>query len=160
MAMRNGDWENYKKVFWNRHSGQRKKFVRDNPEIVAALEAKYKNRKEKCPQCGKLMIDLGLDFKAPKKNKIKEWEIVRGMYRVGVNFQTCGCSGIGYVPKKEKDYIDYLKCRKAYFLQRIENRDAKLYDENLQDYLNRFTELVQLIDLELEKVTITISTKN
>ena len=152
LARINGDWENYKKVFWNRHSGQRNKFVKENPEIVKELEKKYQNRKEKCPQCAKLMIDLGLDFKAPKKDKKKEWKIVKGMYRIGVNFHTCGCNGIGYIPKKEKDYIVYLNSRKEYFLNRIENRDAKLYKENLTDYLDRFTELVRLIDMELNKI--------
>ncbi|MEO1516638.1 MAG: hypothetical protein AAFV95_16545 [Bacteroidota bacterium] len=152
LAMKNGDWENYKKAFWDVHSDKRKKFVKENPTLVRELEERYKYRKEKCPDCGQLMQDLGLDFKAPKKHKIKEWEIVRGMYRTGVNFHTCGCHGIGYVPKTKNKYIDYLKGRRAYYQERIEKKDVNFYKESWSVYIGRFAELIHLIDEELAKI--------
>lgn len=139
LIKQNGDWEDYKKVFLQKAYSQHEKFIQENPELAKTLENKYHNRKEKCPQCGALMANLGLDFRAPKKGKKKEWEIVKGMYEIGVNFHTCGCSGIGYIPKKERDYVKYLKDRKVDYLDRIRNRDARLYQENLEDYLNRYT---------------------
>ncbi len=152
LAIKNGDWENYKKAFWNINTGQRNKFVKENPILVNDLENKYKNRKEKCPDCQQLMVDMGLDFKAPKKNKVKEWEIIKGLHSIGKNFHTCGCNGIGYIPKKKKDYIRYLLKRRDYFQKRLENRDAMYKTENVKDYINRFSELIQLINIELDKV--------
>ena len=33
------------------------------------------------------------------------------MYRIGHNFGSCGCDGIGYVPKSHSDYKAYLNQR-------------------------------------------------
>ena len=150
LAMSNGEWEDYKSAFWFYYSGKGKKFRKENPEKFSYLTDKYRNRKEKCPDCGNLMANLGLDFKAPKKDKVKEWEIIRGMYRVGHNFHTCGCNGIGFVPQKKEDYIQYLQQNRDYFLGCLTRRDSPMYQENPKEYLGRFQELVQLIDRELE----------
>jgi hypothetical protein len=152
LAMRNGDWKNYKRAFWNIDSDQRKQFVKENSELVKELEHKYIDRKVKCPNCSQLMVDMGFDFKAPKKDKIKEWEIIKGLLKTGRIFHTCGCSGIGYIPKKINDYFEYLNKQRDYYNCRLENRDALLNNENVNDYINRFSELIQLINIELEKI--------
>ncbi|MTI29256.1 hypothetical protein [Xanthovirga aplysinae] len=154
LAIQNGDWEDYKEVFWNISSGKNKKLLKENPEKVEYLTEKYKNRKEKCPECGGLMADLGLDFKAPKKDKVKEWEIIRGLYRSGKTFYSCGCDGIGYVPKDKKAYKDYLIKNRTYYQDRLENRDATLHKEKLSDYINRFSHLIELIENELKLLNV------
>lgn len=103
------------------------------------LESKYAEQICKCPQCDKVMADLGQDIKAPKKTDLKSWKILEGMYRIGHCFHTCGCNGIGYVPQSHSDYIAYLEQRLTQYqstLARVSNefgdnlaqkRDAQIY---------------------------------
>lgn len=62
----------------------------------------------KCPDCGELMADMGTDFQAPGKGKIKAWEHLRVLYSVGIAFHSCGCSGPGYVPNTKEGLISHL----------------------------------------------------
>jgi hypothetical protein len=75
---------------------------------LAGIEKHYKEREIKCPECGNYMADLGLDLKSPKKTAVKEWKIIEGLYKIGINFHSCGCYGIGYIPKNPKKYEEYL----------------------------------------------------
>ncbi len=62
-----------------------------------------------CPQCGKRMAAVGLDFKAPPHRKKKAWEILRVLYEHGFAFQGCGCS-VGYAPPSRRaDLPDWLR---------------------------------------------------
>lgn len=152
LAKQNGDWDDYQKIFWQYSSKNSKKFRKQNPERALYLTEKYKNRKEKCPECGELMADLGLDFKAPKKNQVKEWDIIKGLHKSGKTFYSCGCDGIGYIPKNKDAYKDYLIKNRTYYQKRLENRDLISSNENLNDYIDRFNELIQLIDQELQLI--------
>jgi len=58
---------------------------------------------QKCPQCGKPMVDLGLDFKPPKQNNINQWRKVEILYTHGITFHSCGCHGPGHRPKNLAD---------------------------------------------------------
>lgn len=84
------------------------------PRLNADLPGKrgrhsnYEDREIKCPECGNYMVDLGREFKSPKKTDVKEWEIIKGFYIIGKHFQTCGCNGPGYIPKNRKDYEAHL----------------------------------------------------
>lgn len=50
-----------------------------------------------CPECGEPMADMGLDFKMPRKQDVRQWRKVEILCRHGVTFHTCGC-GAGYRP--------------------------------------------------------------
>jgi hypothetical protein len=50
-----------------------------------------------CPQCGKPTHNLGLDFKVPKQDDVKQWRKVELLYAHGIRFASCGC-GPGYRP--------------------------------------------------------------
>ncbi|WP_265131372.1 hypothetical protein [Chryseobacterium oranimense] len=63
----------------------------------------------KCPQCGELMANMGLDFKSPAKNDDKQWQHIKSLYRVGITFHSCGCSGPGYIPEDKETLISYLE---------------------------------------------------
>ncbi len=152
MLIQNSDLNDYRNAFLNYNSEKSKKFRRVNPERVEFLTEKYNNRKVKCPDCENLMADLGKDFKAPKKDKIKEWAIIKSLYKSGKIFHTCGCNGIGYVPKNKKDYKKYLLDKLAYYELRLKNRDAIMNKENLSDYINRFTKSINLINQELKSL--------
>jgi len=63
----------------------------------------------KCPQCGELMANMGLDFESPKKDNIKEWNHIKDLYSVGITFHSCGCSGPGYIPKDKERLMAYFE---------------------------------------------------
>lgn len=63
----------------------------------------------KCPQCGQLMANMGLDFASPEKDNIKEWEHIKSLYSVGITFHSCGCTGSGYIPKTTEKLIAYFE---------------------------------------------------
>jgi DNA-directed RNA polymerase subunit RPC12/RpoP len=63
----------------------------------------------KCPQCGQLMANMGLDFASPKKDNVKEWQHIKDLYSVGITFHSCGCTGPGYIPKTAEKLIAYFK---------------------------------------------------
>jgi hypothetical protein len=92
----------------------------------------------KCPQCGTLMADMGLDFAAPKKDNIKQWEHIRTLYAVGITFQSCGCTGPGYIPNTKERLIEYFQelinqynQQLAFWRQRVEPvTDKEIQREN------------------------------
>jgi len=45
------------------------------------------SRKVDCPQCGTVLNDMGHDFKAPRKNDIKQWRKVELLFRRGYRWQ-------------------------------------------------------------------------
>jgi hypothetical protein len=63
----------------------------------------------KCPQCGELMANMGLDFAAPKKDDLQQWEHIKTLFTVGIAFHSCGCSGPGYIPSSKEALIIYFK---------------------------------------------------
>ncbi|RYY88009.1 MAG: hypothetical protein EOO15_10285 [Chitinophagaceae bacterium] len=52
----------------------------------------------RCPQCGALMANMGKDFEAPKMSDQKAWRHIAELYKVGIAFHSCGCTGPGYIP--------------------------------------------------------------
>jgi DNA-directed RNA polymerase subunit RPC12/RpoP len=63
----------------------------------------------KCPQCGTLMANMGLDFAAPKKDNLKQWTHIKTLYKVGITFHSCGCSGPGYIPNSKEKLIEHFE---------------------------------------------------
>lgn len=74
----------------------------------------------KCPQCGELMADMGLDFASPKMDNIKEWNHLKNLYAVGITFHSCGCTGPGYIPNSSDQLKAYLEYIKASYLKNLE----------------------------------------
>ena len=71
----------------------------------------------KCPECGELMANMGLDFEAPKKTDKKAWEHMAKLFRVGITFHSCGCSGPGYIPNDEEALIKHLLSTRANYIR-------------------------------------------
>lgn len=149
LAIQHGDWEDYKNAFWNSTSGQTKRWRKQHPEKFAYLSQRYQNRSEKCPECGNLMADLGLDFKAPKQHNVKAWRVIQSLYKSGKTFYSCGCTGFGHVPSSLKDHISYLQQHSSRYVELLAKRDSVSSIAELSDYLHRLQELIQLIDTEL-----------
>ncbi|MFH6993337.1 hypothetical protein [Flavobacterium sp. FlaQc-48] len=74
----------------------------------------------KCPQCGDLMANMGLDFESPKKDDLKKWKHIKSLYSVGITFHSCGCSGPGYIPNSKEKLIEYFEDLKDTYLKNID----------------------------------------
>ena len=70
----------------------------------------------KCPECGGLLADMGLDFKSPPKNVRKAWKHVTEFYSIGVFFHSCGCAGSGYIPRDSKALLAHLETIKLAYI--------------------------------------------
>ncbi len=97
----------------------------NNKDVIAA----------KCPQCGELTANMGLDFESPKKDNIKAWHHLKALYAVGITFHSCGCNGPGYIPKDKERIMAYLEqilnnYHKQLFFWR--NRIAPTTDKEIQ----------------------------
>ncbi len=100
----------------------RKTFKRRLIIDIARDEAYSKDWQDspaKCPECGNLMANMGLDFESPKKNDKKAWQHVENLYETGISFHSCGCTGPGYIPKDKEALLVLLKkLHKDYIEQR------------------------------------------
>ena len=67
--------------------------------VDEAVRAGDARRVVKCPDCGRPMANMGLDFKSPRRRDAKQWEKVRLLYRVGIAYGSCGCGGPGPRPQ-------------------------------------------------------------
>lgn len=63
----------------------------------------------RCPECGGLLADLGLDFKAPPARAVKRWRELASLWRAGITFHSCGCGGAGMVPSGSAALAAYLR---------------------------------------------------
>lgn len=77
---------------------------------------KWENHPHKCPECGELTADMGLDFESPKKTDAKAWRHLKDLYQSGITFHSCGCSGPGYIPKDKKALLKFLTEKKQLYI--------------------------------------------
>jgi hypothetical protein len=66
-------------------------------------------RLAKCPECGNLMHNMGLDFHAPRQSDIKQWRKVAILHAHGIDFSSCGCGGPGERPATLRDVPAFLE---------------------------------------------------
>lgn len=90
----------------------------------------------KCPDCGELMADMGLDFEAPGRGRIKAWEHLRLLYSVGIAFHSCGCSGPGYIPNTREALAAHLEGLISIYNGELDQvrRDAGKQSEEARSY--------------------------
>jgi hypothetical protein len=72
------------------------------------------------------MNSMGLDFRAPKRTNLKQWQKVRVLFAHGIAFHSCGC-GAGYRPRDLRDVPEFLertlkKSPGQLFLERVPRR--------------------------------------
>ena len=53
----------------------------------------------RCPECGAPMAEMGIDFQAPPRGKVRAWRVLETLWEVGETFHSCGCGGPGYRPR-------------------------------------------------------------
>lgn len=71
----------------------------------------------KCPECGSIMADMGLDFKSPKRKEIKAWNHIALLYQVEITFHSCGCTGPGYIPNDSDALLKHFSRIKNIYLE-------------------------------------------
>ncbi|MEL6812001.1 MAG: hypothetical protein AAFP76_11750 [Bacteroidota bacterium] len=86
-------------------------------DIEGGHSDSYEKVPAKCPECGELMANMGLDFKAPKKADSKAWSHLKNLYNVGIAFHSCGCSGPGYVPRDISELVKHFEQIKEGYLE-------------------------------------------
>ncbi|WP_243416282.1 hypothetical protein [Flavobacterium sp. HTF] len=92
-------------------------------DIKDGIESVYE---AKCPQCGELMANMGLDFESPKMENLKKWEHIKSLYSVGITFHSCGCSGPGYIPNSKEKLIEHFEQLKTGYLKNIDFWRARI----------------------------------
>ncbi len=86
-------------------------------DILRNNDISKDQKSAKCPDCGSLMANMGLDFESPKKKDSKAWEHTYKLYKVGITFHSCGCSGPGYIPSNQEDLISHFIKIKTKYLE-------------------------------------------
>lgn len=69
----------------------------------------------RCPDCGGPMAEMGLDFRPPPRQKLREWRVLETLWEVGETFHSCGCGGPGYRPREPRALVAYLRDLAARF---------------------------------------------
>lgn len=55
-----------------------------------------------CHACKGPVHSVGKDYRVPRKGS-RQWKVVEALILSGFNFQTCGCGGLGYVPRTVRE---------------------------------------------------------
>jgi hypothetical protein len=114
------------------------------------LLAEYRDAIHKCPECGEPMVDMGFDFKPPRQSDVKAWQTLRGMYRVGHAFLTCGCDGPKWIPKSSADYRHYLERQREQYEKQLAyvQRQADLPPDRKGEAVEYWGSRIDAIDRE------------
>jgi hypothetical protein len=129
------------------HSAERRFGV-----TLEQLRTTYRDAIRSCPECRQPMADLGLDFKAPKREDVRAWRAIEGLFRSGHVWHTCGCDGPGYIPKSPGALRAYLLDRKAEFERQLGAGDESVPANSRADAANYWSDRVRAIDRELAKL--------
>lgn len=109
----------------------------------------------KCPQCGQLMANMGLDFASPKKDNIKEWAHLKNLFSVGITFHSCGCSGPGYIPNTKEKLKEHLEEIKINYFKNLDNcrkrTQSKINLKIEKDIKKDWPELLGILDTQKNK---------
>jgi DNA-directed RNA polymerase subunit RPC12/RpoP len=94
----------------------RKAFKRRNKDDVDPAGNDHPAR---CPECGLLMADMGLDFAPPTTDDARAWSAAASLYEVGETFHSCGCGGPGYRPRDPTKLAAYFEERVAEYRRHL-----------------------------------------
>lgn len=94
----------------------KRKLLRDIDKDSICFE-KLEEIPATCPECGELLLNMGLDFASPKKNDLKAWRHIENLYESGITFHSCGCSGPGYIPKDKFKLLEFLNEKREVFIE-------------------------------------------
>src|SRR4029079_12169001 len=97
------DWHNYRDHFACFDCRKAFKYWQwektDEVTFESKQRLKHVPRRIICPDCAKPMVDMGLEFKAPRKSNEEAWEIMRALSENGFTFHSCGFC-VGFRPPR------------------------------------------------------------
>jgi hypothetical protein len=97
-------WHNYRDHFACFECRKAYKYwqwgLTDETEFAQKQKLQHVPREIVCPDCKRPMVDMGLDFKAPRRSDLEAWEILRVLHENGFAFHGCGCDAGGVVPPR------------------------------------------------------------
>jgi len=67
---------------------------------------------QKCPECSRQMVAMGLDFKVPPRNSVVQWRKVELLHLANIHFHSSGWTGPGRRPKTLRDLREMLARRR------------------------------------------------
>lgn len=130
----------------------RKTYKRKNMEDI---NGKKESEKEaRCPQCGQLMANMGLDFAAPKMDDVKAWAHIQGLYTVGITFHSCGCSGPGYIPEDNDALREHFLSQRNWYEENLKfwrGHEEPSTEPEVQRDWSKHGEFLAQIPVELRK---------
>lgn len=101
-------------------------------DVQGGYNKDVKENPAKCPECGNIMADMGLDFESPKKKDIKAWNHITLLYQVDITFHSCGCSGPGYIPRDSDVLIEHFSRIKQAYLEHLHFWSRRINDPESQ----------------------------
>lgn len=105
----------------------------------------------RCPQCGLLMANMGLDFRAPKQDDEKAWATAGALFSVGITFHSCGCSGPGYRPRDPRALRAFLLGVREEYLATVQlwRRDERAAPDERARALELWSERLAAVESAL-----------
>ncbi len=98
-----------------------------------------------CPHCRRQLADMGLNFKAPKKNDLRAWAVASSLFEAGETFESRGCCGPTYRPREPRMLAQYFDDRhrelSAHLSRWVSDRDEPRRAEAIE---NLRTQLARL----------------
>jgi hypothetical protein len=136
--------------------GCRKSFKR---RLKSDVDPHGEDQPARCPQCRSLMVDLGLDFAAPKQTDVAAWRVVERLYEAGETFHSCGCNGPGYRPREPRALHNFLVARRAEYLAQLlacrrETASSEKRAQMRAEAIAAWTERLTRIDTALARVPV------
>jgi hypothetical protein len=115
--------------------GCRKMFRRPSARELAHPPSEGEAPVAPCPQCTLPMVNLGLDFKAPRQGDREQWKALAALYAHGYTFHSCGCAGPGPRPQRLREVEPFVREQER--LRAEEARERRLAAEEAERQLRR-----------------------
>ncbi len=122
----------------------KRKLLNDLKDSVAGQQKE--SVEAKCPDCGSYMANMGLDFESPKKDDLKKWKVMEGLFELGETFHSCGCGGPGYRPRNESQMKEYLVRTREEYLNTLEKWKKEVLSKDKEAALGFWSGKITLID--------------
>ena len=72
-------------------------------------------RMANCPSCGTRIMNVGMDFKVPKRYDARTWKAAEILLSADIRYQGCGCDAGGWKPRTPKSALarveNQLRCQ-------------------------------------------------
>jgi hypothetical protein len=139
----------------------RKQFKRPAPHEVMVgtggsharrglLWIEYNALVSRCPQCRQTMVNLGRDFKPPKRSDTRGWMRLQATCKVGHEWLKSWSQGVGFVPTTGSEFADYLSSRRRDFESKIKSaqNDPKLSPNARAEQVRHLSKLLAHVERE------------